>query len=313
MKHYLKLLSALFILTISFNSVEAQTKTKIKTKNSKTKVKSEEPAFVERKYGTPTAVTDITDISDSVIAYKSVQNLLDNHVTLTYDDNTFRGNEPVRKGDFIFALNSSLDAIKNMVDSNMPAMQDGMAASNTSMPMNNDSMSNSTDANMSNTSMDVANNVEVKGLSSESMYYPAAQGLLAKGITAPFSGDKDFRASAPMTETEVYTALDSVFGYGKAGLNPYGSFMTRSKFAMVLNNAVSKKMMEEYAVIDQKNAEMEEQRKAEKMKMQEEMKQQEQMKRDSLNSAYKAEQMEIERLALEKEAGKKHKRKSKSK
>ncbi len=89
--------------------------------------------------------------------------------------------------------------------------------------------------------------------------------------------------------------------------------MSRSKFAMALNNAVATKLLQEYAVIDQKNAELEQVKLAEKARMKEEMETAAQAKRDSLNSAYKAEQAEIEKIALENESKKGKKKRNKTK
>ena len=92
-------------------NIEAQTKNK--KAQTKHKIKTAPtPKFVEQKFGAPSSITDITDVADSNRSYNSVKSLVDKHVTLTYDDNTFRGNEPLRRGDFIVALNSSLEAIK---------------------------------------------------------------------------------------------------------------------------------------------------------------------------------------------------------
>ena len=115
-------------------NVEAQTRTKIKTPV---------PKFVEQNFGTPSAVTDITDVADSNRSYNSVKSLVDKHVTLTYDDNTFRGNEPIRRGDFLVALNSSLDAIKNV------AVENGIDNS-TNVTTNNATTDNTNTVNNAN-------------------------------------------------------------------------------------------------------------------------------------------------------------------
>ena len=111
-----------------------------------------------------------------------------------------------------------------------------------------------------------------------------------------------------MSEKEVYDILNQVFNYDKTGMNPYATSMTRNKFALVLNNAVSNKVQEEYTLIDQKNAEAEQLRQQEKTRLANEMAQQEQMRKDSLNSAYQAEQQEIEKKALEAQSKKKHRK-----
>lgn len=292
MKHYLKLLSTLFIFSLLIGNVEAQTKTKIKTKAT--------PKFVEQKFGTPSSVTDITDVADSNKSYNSVKSLVDKHVTLSYDDNTFRGNEPLRRGDFIVALNSSLDAIKNV------AVENGI---DNAVSTNN---SVATDSSTATTNMADKTNTTGSGdftdLQESSVYYTAVHSLMEKGVTAPFNNSKKLNPGATISEKEVYDVLNQVFNYDKSGMNPYATSITRNKFAMVLNNAVSNKLQQEYAVIDQKNAEAEKLRQEEKTKMQNQMQQQEQMRKDSLNSAYQAEQQEIEKKALEAQSKKKRRK-----
>lgn len=277
-------------------NVNAQTKTKIKTKTTATS------KFVEKSFGTPSSVMDVTDIPDSSKAYNSVKSLLDKHVTLTYDDNTFKGNEPIRRGDFVVALNSSLDALKQVAADN--GIDSAFNVTNTS---SNGNMSAASVAE--NTTVPTDNmSTGFTDVQESSVYYPATQALMTKGVSAPFADSKKLNAGAAMSESEVYNALNKVFGYDKSGMNPYAKTMSRGKFAMVLNNAVSNKLMEEYAMIDKNNAEADQMRQQEKEKMAQEMTSQEQMRKDSMNNAYKAEQMEIEKKALEAQSKKKHKK-----
>lgn len=306
MKQYLKVFSTLLLFSFMMVNVEAQTKTKIK--HSKTKIKTKaEPKFVEQNFGTPAAITDITDVADSNRAYNSVKSLVDNHITVTYDDNTFRGNEPLRRGDFLVAVNSALDAVKSLAVQN--GIDSMMSAANTSNAVGVDSSINNNpnaNTNSMNNGMAVS---DYSDLQEGSVYYPAVQSLMEKGVAAPLpENSKKLNPGTTVSEKEVYNVLNQVFGYDKTGMNPYATAMTRNKFAMVLNNAVTTKMQEEYAMIDQKNAEAEQMRQQEKQRMAAEMQQQEQARKDSLNSAYQAEQQEIERKALEAQSKKKHKK-----
>ncbi len=275
-------------------NVQAQTRTKIKMKTASA------PKFVEQNFGTPSSVTDITDISDTNRSFSSVKSLLDNHVTLTYDDNTFRGNQPLRRGDFIVALNSSLDAIKKVT------IENGLDSSMT-MNANNVAATDNLNTKTAN-SINVSNVSQLTDLKEGSVYYSAVQSLLEKGVTTPFNKSSKLNPGATMSEKEVYDILNQVFNYDKTGMNPYATSITRNKFASVLNNAVSNKLQQEYAMVDQKNAEAEQLRQQEKARMATEMQQQEQMRKDSLNKAYQAEQQEIERKAVEAQSKKKHKK-----
>ncbi|MEP7250865.1 MAG: S-layer homology domain-containing protein [Ginsengibacter sp.] len=309
MKHYLKVFSTLLLFSFMMVNVEAQTRTKVK--QSKTKIKTKaEPKFVEQNFGSPSAITDITDVADSNRSYNSVKSLVDNHVTVSYDDNTFRGNEPLRRGDFLVAVNSALDAVKNLaVQNGIDSMMNAANTNNTMTTMATDnSISNNPNANTGNMNSGMAVS-DYSDLEEGSVYYPAVQALLEKGVTAPFpENSKKLNPGATISEKEVYNVLNQVFGYDMTGMNPYATAITRNKFAMVLNNAVTTKMQEEYAMIDQKNAEAEQMKQQEKQKMAAEMQTQGQARKDSLNSAYQAEQQEIERKALEAQSKKKHKK-----
>ncbi|MEP6597313.1 MAG: hypothetical protein ABJA71_15280, partial [Ginsengibacter sp.] len=142
----------------------------------------------------------------------------------------------------------------------------------------------------------------------ESIYYPATQSLIEKwGVAAPFTKAKKLNAGTPMTEKEVYDILNVVYGYDNTGMNPYTGNMSRAKFATVLNNAIAVKLQQVNDLKDKKDAEEEQVKQQEKMKIATELKASQQMKRDSLNNAYKAEQMEIERKATEAQSKKKRK------
>ncbi|MEO6637565.1 MAG: S-layer homology domain-containing protein [Ginsengibacter sp.] len=299
MKRYLKFFSGLIIFSFLTGNIDAQTKTKVKTNKVKIKATAS-PKFTEKSFGTTSSVLDLTDISDSSKAYTSVQSLLDKHVTLAYDDNTFKGNEPIRRGDFIVAVNSSLDALHAVASDN------GIDSSFNVANVSDNSMSAASVAENTATSSEkmTANFSDVQD---NSVYYAAVQGLAMKG-TSPFTDSKKLNAGAIMSESEVYDALNKVFGYDKSGMNPYAKTMSRAKFAMVLNNAVSKKLMEEYAMIDKNNAEAEQMRLQEKERMAQELASQQQARKDSMNSAYKSEQMEIEKKALEAQSKKKRKK-----
>ncbi len=296
MKHYLKFFSSVLIFSFLMGNVDAQTKTKIKTKTPAS------PKFVEKSFGTPASVTDVTDVADSSKSYNSVKSLLDKHVTLTYGDNTFKGNEPIRRGDFIVALNSALDALKQVATEN--GIDSSFNVTNTSANANMSAASVAENTNSSSSVMSSG----LTDVQESSVYYPAVQGLTAKGVSVPFSDSKKLNAGAPMTESEVYDALNKLFGYDKSGMNPYAKTMSRDKFAMVLNNAVSNKLMEEYAMVDKNNAEAEQMRQQQKEKLAQEMASQDQMRKDSMNNAYKADQMEIEKKAIEAQSKKKHKK-----
>ncbi|CAN5342683.1 hypothetical protein BH09BAC2_BH09BAC2_14870 [soil metagenome] len=214
---------ALAALLLFFNFTEAQKKTT--TKKTTTTRKT---TFVakERNYSNSSDCNSITDVNETDPAYLSVKNLVEqNSVKLFFEDNTFRGKEPLKRGDFIVTFNSALDAIAR-------------AKANEGVDT---SVVNTYDINRGGKYLtDVA---QVKDLKESSVYYPAAKSLIEKwGIAAPFTVGKMLNANSRMTEKEVYNILRVTLGYRSAGINPYAGAITRQKFAIVLNNAVTQKL-----------------------------------------------------------------------
>ena len=223
MKSYKSILSilAMFLLV----NVQAQTK---KTVSKKTTSKSSSLKVVTRNYGSPTAVSQITDVTEADPSYSSIRNLIENYgVTVAYDDNTFKGKEPLKRGDFIVALNSAFINLKSKMDA---------AGLDTSLI-------NTYDRNRGGaylTSVD-----QIKDVKESSIYYSAAKSLIERwGVGAPFALNKTLNANSTMPEKEVYDILRVTLGYNSAGANPYSTAMSRNKFAIVLNNAISQKMTE---------------------------------------------------------------------
>jgi len=225
MKNYFKIILPVVLMFILTN-VQAQkkkvsTKKIVTTQNTSTKV-------TERNLGTPASIADIKDITEADAAYGSLKNLIENYgVTLTYADNTFRGKEPLRRGDFVVALNSVLNNLKSKMD----VGETGTALFNTY------------DRNRGGAYLTGIS--QVKDISEKSIYYPASKSLIEQwGIAAPFAANKTLNANSTFVEKEVYDILRVVLGYNSPGVNPYSTAMSRNKFAIVLNNALSQKMTE---------------------------------------------------------------------
>ncbi len=147
----------LFIgLMFSFANVQAQKK-KITTKKTVTN-NNVSIKLTERNFGSSASVSEITDAIESDAAYESLKNLIENYgVTITYADNTFRGKEPLRRGDFIVALNSVLNNLKSKMDA---------AGLDTTL-------FNTYDRNRDGAYLTGVS--QVKDLSESSIYYPAAK------------------------------------------------------------------------------------------------------------------------------------------
>lgn len=214
-------IAALFMSPVT--SLFAQTK---KSAKHKTVVHTTTPKFVEHNFATPTAVTDIKDISATDDSYGSIKNLVENDkVTLAYDDNTFKSNEPLRRGDFIVAFNSALDALKKM---KTDAGVDSAVIINT--------------YDRKRTSGNLNNVSQIKDLKETSLYYPASKSLLENyGVAEPFLSNNTLSPGSLMTEKEVYDILHNTLGYTSTAYNPYSTQISRGKFAIALNNALMQK------------------------------------------------------------------------
>lgn len=224
-----------------FVNVEAQKKiTKKKTTNNTVVIK-----MAERNFGAPASISEITDIIESDPAYQSVKNLVENYgATVTYADNTFRGKELLKRGDFVVGLNSVLNNLKSKMDAA------GLDST----------LINTYDRNRGGAYLTTI--AQVKDITETSIYYPASKSLIERwGIAAPFALNKTLMANTTMPEKEVYDILRVTLGYNSAGANPYTSGISRSKFAIVLNNAVSQKNTEINSLRSVQMAKREEERK----------------------------------------------------
>lgn len=212
------------ILFFLMSDVQAQKKKNVtrKTTNNTVTIKAS-----ARNFSAPTSVSQITDIIETDPGYNAVKNLIENYgVTIIYDDNTFKAKEPLKRGDFIVALNSAFLNLKSKMDA---------AGLDTSLI-------NTYDRNRGGAYLTSV--AQVKDVSENTIYYPAAKSLIERwGIGEPFSLAKTLNANSTMPEKEVYEILKVTLGYNSAGANPYAA-ISRGKFAIVLNNAISQKMTE---------------------------------------------------------------------
>ena len=226
MKSYLKIIVSAMLLFL-FADVQAQKK-KVTTKKTTPKNNTLVIKVAQRNFGSPTSISEITDITVADPAYDALKNLIENYgATITYADNTFRGKEILNRGDFVVAFNSVLNNLKNKKES---AGVDS-------------SLINTYDRNRGGAYLTAV--TQVKDLTESSIYYPASKSLIEQwGIAEPFALNKTLSANTTMPEKEVYDILRVTLGYNSAGVNPYSAGMTRNKFVIVLNNAVAQKNSE---------------------------------------------------------------------
>ncbi len=227
MKKYSGLLAVLLI-TFSF-SVFAQKKKVVAKKSNTVTVK-----YTARNFGKISSITELTDMPETDPAYESVKNLIDkNAVIISYADNTFRGKDALRRGDFIVAFNSALVTIRKVMD-NAGIIGDT-------------SLINTYDRNRGGAYLTSIS--QVKDVNDKSIYFSASASLIERfGIAAPFALNKTLSPGSTIAEKEVYDILKATMGYQSAGTNPYTTAMSRNKFAIVLNNAVNQKLSEIYSI-----------------------------------------------------------------
>lgn len=219
-----RLILIILSLTTLSNAEAQKHKVVRKTTTSKSSTSKKALTIVERQYGTPTAISSIIDIKENSPSYESVKSLIENYgVPITFSDNTFHGNESLKRGDFVVALNGAYNAIKT-------------SATNAGLDT---SIMNTYDRNRTF----LTSIKDLKGLSPESPYFNEAQALIEKwGVAAPFPKSKIFIASSPVSETEAYDILKVTLGYVSGGSNGLNNAITRDKFALVLNNAIAQKI-----------------------------------------------------------------------
>jgi hypothetical protein len=271
MKKYVMIMITALSLMLSVGDLQAQKK---KVKKS---AKTNTVKFVEKSFGTPTTIAEVTDISDSSRGYEAEKNLIENYgVTLAYSDNTFKGKEPLRRGDFIVAFNSALTTIKKAMDSSAI----------------DSSMINTYDKNASY----ITSVNDLKDLQPTSVYYPATQALIERwGIAAPFTKAKVMNAGGIMTEAEVYDILKVTLGYTSPGSNPYTTAMSREKFAIVLNNAMNQKMSQVTAIATDKRMAADAERRRQELAFQAS----ERQRKDSVAKEIELRRMEAQRKEAE--------------
>lgn len=233
--------------------------------------------FIERNFITPSSINEVKDLKESDNAFNSVKNLVENDkIAMIYDDNTFKSDELLHRGDFVLIFNSALEALKTM-------------KTNASV---DSSVVNTFDRNRSGAYLTTV--AQVKDLKEGSIYYPASKSLIETwGIAEPFLINKTLSASSVMTEKEVYDVLHSTMGYTSAGINPYSAGITRAKFAILLNNAV----LQTGERIAGYHTEVMTRREAERRAQQAIMDQNDKLRKDSISKV-----MEVQRINAANEA-----------
>jgi hypothetical protein len=199
---------------------------------------------------------------------------------MVYDDNTFRGNANLKRGDFVVSYASALQSIRRATK------RDSLDTV----------LVNTYDRNRA-----YINSVtQVKDLKPGSIYYVAVQNLLEDwGINAPFTKAAVLNAQSLFYQDELYDILRVTLGYQYRGITPGKVAVTRNHFAIILDDALNQKMKQ----IDSLAAKNKARADAEKARVNALIEQIEQNRHDSISKEIEARKIEAQKK--EEEARKK--------
>jgi hypothetical protein len=266
MKKYLPISFVAFIFFIASHSLEAQSK-----KNTVT-VKAHAIGF-----GHPQSISEVKDILENNEAYNALKDLIENHhVTIVYADNSFLGNNNLKRGDFVVSFNSALEIIqaagkRDSLDTVLINTYDRNRAYITSVS-------------------------QVKDIKPADIYYNAVQSLLEQwGINAPFTKAAVLNANSLFYEDELYDILRVTLGYEYGNGKPARVLVKRSRFAMLLDNAINLKMQQIKILANEKK----EKEDAEKARVKAIIQQIEQNHRDSVSKEIEMRKIEAQKKEIE--------------
>ncbi len=270
MKRYVQLTFVAMAFFIVPHFLEAQSK-----KNT-VGVKAHSKATV-MSFGSSQKIAEVKDVFENNEAYSALKDLIENHhVTIVYANNSFLGNNNLKRGDFVVSFNSALESIG-----------DSMKAAGLDT-----SLINTYDRNRAY----ITSVTQVKDIKPGSIYYNAVQSLLEQwGINAPFTKAAVLNANSLFYEDELYDILRVTLGFeygkGKPGRVP----VKRYRFAILLDDAINLKMHQIAVLANEKKAKAN----AEKARVNAIIQQIEQNHRDSVSKEIEMRKMEAQKKEIE--------------
>jgi hypothetical protein len=268
------ILSAACVLTL-YTANAQQKKTVAKAKSTKMALKAPLP----QQFSLPASVSDVADLKETDRFYQSVKDLVERYnVLVVYNDNTFRPNEPLRRGDFVISFNSALNALKYIKDS--------LAVDS--------SVVNTYDISRGGAYLSSAS--DVKDVSPTSYYYPATSSLVEKwGVAAPFTLSKTLSPTTVLPASLYASIMKVVLGYNvPASMNKSGN-ITRGDFAVALDSALNRKASDIYNIHQQVVQKKEEERRAQQAIIDQEEKQ----RKDSVAQEIELRKAEAQKQEME--------------
>lgn len=230
----------------------------------------------DKGFGRPQSIIDVKDVPENNEAYDALKNLIENQVIIVFADNSFLGNANLKRGEFVMSFNSALERIRDATKN---------AALDTTLV-------NTYDRNRAY----ITSVTQVKDVQPGSMYYDAVHSLLENwGINAPFTKAALLNANSLFHEDELYDILRVTLGFEHGKVKPGKAAVKRSRFAMILNDALNFKMGQIDALAREKNAK----EAAEKARVNAVIQQIEQGHRDSVRKEIETRKMEAEKKETE--------------
>ena len=269
MRQFFKAFFFITTLTLLFDISIAQ--------NSQTIGAKPHPKPMQKGFGNPKSISEVTDVLENNEAYNYLKDLIENHhVIIAYNDNSFLGNSKLKRGDFVVSFNSALEVIRN-------------AITNADLDT---SLINTYDRNKAY----ITSVTQVKDIKPGDIYYNAVESLLEEwGINAPFTKAALLNAQSLFYQDELYDILHVTLGYD------YGTFklkkipVTRYQFATTLDNALQQKLAQVQLLANEKKARED----AEKTRVDSMVKEIEQNKRDSISKEIQIRKAEAEKKEIE--------------
>jgi hypothetical protein len=270
MKYLVQLSYTLALLLLFADFAGAQNKKNIVSVKAHTKVN-------EKGFGSPQSISEVKDVLENNEAYNALKKLIeDDHVIMVYAGNSFMGNANLKRGDFVVSFNSALGYIKE-------------ATKNAGLDT---SLINTYDRNKAY----ITSVTQVKDIQPGSVYYNAVQSLLEEwGINAPFTKAALLNANSLFYEDELYDILRVTLGFEYGHGKPGKVAVKRSRFAIMLNDALTLKMQQVEVLASEKKSRED----AEKSRVNAIIKQIEQNHRDSVSKEIEMRKAEAEKKEAE--------------
>ena len=267
MKKYLPFIFIAFEFFLYSGTLNAQAKKNIVT------VK----AHATMGFGTPQSINEVKDVLENNEAYNSLRDLIENyHVTIVYADNSFLGNNNLKRGDFVVSFNSALEIIqeatkKDSLDTVLINTYDRNRAYITSV-------------------------TQVKDIKPGDIYYNPVQSLLERwGINAPFTKAALLNANSLFYEDELSDIFRVTLGFEFEKGKPARVPVKRYRFAVLLDEAINLKMQQINLLANEKKAKENE----EKEKVNAIIQQIEQNHRDSVSKEIELRKIEAQKKEAE--------------